>query len=104
VVNLDTINNDFTFSGSLFSGVLFFQNVQLIGESGGSDELSDRAISPLDGTVRINAVTLVRTCAVEAPPDVCERACCRGGRYLTVPNRQDVCCHTLFYIRREFLL
>ena len=62
VVNLDTVNNKFTFSGNPVSGTLFFGSVQLIGESPDSpDELSTQAISPLDGTVLIKAVTLVRT-------------------------------------------
>lgn len=61
VVNLDTVNNKFTFSGDPVSGTLFFQSVQLIGESGDPDELSTQAISPLDGTTRIKAVKLVRT-------------------------------------------
>jgi len=61
VVNLDTVNNKFTFSGNPVSGTISFSRVQLIGESGDPDELSTQAVSPLDGTTGIKAVTLVRT-------------------------------------------
>ena len=62
VVNLDTINNDFTFTGGDYSRTpLSFQSVKIIGESGAGNENSAEAISPLSGNTRIEAVLKVRT-------------------------------------------
>jgi hypothetical protein len=68
VINLQTINSNFTFEYSSggspeYSGIIEFQNVKIIAfTADGSAEFSSAAVSPLTSDSRIRAVAAVCLC------------------------------------------
>ena len=68
MINLQTVNSDFTFEVSSgrspeYSGILDFRDVKIIPfTAGGSAKSSSAAVSPLTGLTRIEALAAVCVC------------------------------------------